>query len=666
LRYRAEVDGLRALAVIPVILFHAGFALFSGGFVGVDVFFVISGYLITSILIKELDAGTFSIINFYERRARRILPALFLVVLASLPFAWMWLTPMDMKDFAQSLIGVSTFSSNILFFLESGYFDTSAELKPLLHTWSLAVEEQYYIFFPLMLMASWRFGRRWTLVMLIVFFFASFIIGQWGAYNKPAAAFYLLPARGWELLIGAFVALYLQKRDHIQSKLFNQVASFTGLALVTYATFAYDKQTPFPSVYTLVPVIGTALIIFSAVKGTIINSLLSQKAMVGIGLISYSAYLWHQPIFAFARHRSLSEPSPIMLGVLGVISIVLAYFSWKYVEAPFRDKSKYDRKKIFILSSLGLIFLAALGIFTHLKNGILHQYSDTEKKLLMPNYNVNDRLENCHREGSSYMPLDQSCVLGSKENIVGALIGDSHGYAMSFSLDNEAQKHKIGFYQMTFNGCASAGDIYRSDFDTDNKCAEFNADVTNYISSNDEIEYVVMASRWTMFLKDTGFNNNEGGIEHTKALTDSMSNGVREKNEGNVRVEKLKKKVVDTVHSYLNSNKKVILIYPVPEVGWDAPKYTAHQVMFGGQQLDFSTSYARFKSRNKLAFDMLDSIGDHNNLTRIYPHQSLCDTHRKGRCVFALNNETLYFDDNHVTTEGANLFIKKVVEPVNN
>lgn len=209
--YRREIDGLRALAVLPVILFHAGFRTFSGGFVGVDVFFVISGYLITTIILAELEQGKFSIINFYERRARRILPALFLVMFACLPFAWLWLLPQDMDSFSQSLIAVSVFASNILFWKTSGYFDTAAELKPLLHTWSLAVEEQYYLFFPLFLMLAWRLSRRWILPLLGVSFVASLTAAQWNSAAKPMAAFFLLPTRGWELLIGAFVAFFFSK-----------------------------------------------------------------------------------------------------------------------------------------------------------------------------------------------------------------------------------------------------------------------------------------------------------------------------------------------------------------------------------------------------------------------------------------------------------------------
>ena len=217
MKYRAEIDGLRALAVLPVILFHAGFELFGGGFIGVDVFFVISGYLITTIIISEMGEGKFSIVNFYERRARRILPALFFVMAVCIPFAWMWLSPFDLRNFGQSLVAVSTFSSNILFWLESGYFDTASELKPLLHTWSLAVEEQYYIIFPLFLIATWQFGHIWILALLSLIFLVSLGIAQWSAVNAPSAAFYLLPARGWELLIGVFAAFYLKHRAHLKS-----------------------------------------------------------------------------------------------------------------------------------------------------------------------------------------------------------------------------------------------------------------------------------------------------------------------------------------------------------------------------------------------------------------------------------------------------------------
>jgi len=383
MNYRREIDGLRALAVLPVILFHAGFQTFSGGFVGVDVFFVISGYLITTIILTEKQAGTFTLINFYERRARRILPALFAVMLVCLPFAWIWLLPQDMKNFSDSLVAVSGFASNILFWRTSGYFEPAAELKPLLHTWSLAVEEQYYVFFPLFLMLTWHLGKRWILVLLALVATASLAAAQWGSVANPEANFYLLPTRDWELLIGAFDAFYFASGDRSQvSDTAGQFGSITGLAMLAYATFAFDKQTPFPSFYTLVPTIGAALIILFATPKTWVGQLLGNKIFVGLGLISYSAYLWHQPLFAFARQSSMFEPDQLLFGILSVASIVLAYFSWKYIENPFRNKRQFSRKQIFTYGAIGTAFFVGFGLIGHFNRGFENRIGQEQKAFL--------------------------------------------------------------------------------------------------------------------------------------------------------------------------------------------------------------------------------------------------------------------------------------------
>ena len=345
--YRREIDGLRAVAVIPVILFHAGFQTFSGGYVGVDVFFVISGYLITSIIITEMEKGTFSLAHFYERRARRILPALFLVMLVCLPLAWLWLVPNDMKEFSKSLRYVSGFISNFLFYKQSGYFDTAAELKPLLHTWSLAVEEQYYVFFPLLLMITWRLGIRWTVGILGLVAIVSLGYAHRDSFHNPAAGFYLLPTRFWELLIGALVAFYFFTRNNSRttathaSSIMSQSFGLAGLLLIVYAVFEFDRTTPFPGLYALVPTLGTALIIVFANEKNLVGRFLANRALVGIGLISYSAYLWHQPLFAFARHRSLGDPGTPLIAALSLTAIALAYLSWRYVEIPFRNRNSW-------------------------------------------------------------------------------------------------------------------------------------------------------------------------------------------------------------------------------------------------------------------------------------------------------------------------------------
>ena len=213
MKHRKEIDGLRALAVLPVILFHAGFTTFSGGFVGVDIFFVISGYLITTIIVDEIEAGSFSLLNFYERRARRILPALFFVMLCTLPFAWFWMLPHELKSFSESLVAVPVFASNVLFYLTSDYFNTDTERMPLIHTWSLAVEEQYYVLFPLFLMLVWKLGKRWIISSLLLVAIVSALAAQWGSNTYPSFTFYLLPTRGFEILIGALISLFIKYRS---------------------------------------------------------------------------------------------------------------------------------------------------------------------------------------------------------------------------------------------------------------------------------------------------------------------------------------------------------------------------------------------------------------------------------------------------------------------
>ena len=343
---------------------------------GVDVFFVISGYLITSIILAEKEAGTFSLINFYERRVRRILPALFFMMAVSIPLSWLWLLPQDMKDFSQSLLAVSTFSSNILFWLESGYFDTAAELKPLLHTWSLAVEEQFYMLFPLLLLLTWRLGKKWIMLLLTSITIASLIAAHWGAYNAPGATFYLLLTRAWELLIGSILAFYMMYQAPMPRKhSIDQTASIIGLILILFSVFAYSKNTPFPSLYALLPTIGAGLIILYSTQTTFVGQLLSTKIFVGIGLISYSLYLWHQPLFVFARHNSLTTPSASTMLILSLAAIFIAFISWKFVEHPFRNKTLIKRKTIFLIAALTSSIFFTIGAAGHFSNGFETIYS---------------------------------------------------------------------------------------------------------------------------------------------------------------------------------------------------------------------------------------------------------------------------------------------------
>ena len=372
LKYRPEIDGLRALAIIPVILFHADFTAFSGGFVGVDIFFVISGFLITSIIIDDLKSNSFSLARFYERRARRILPALFFVMATCIPFGWMWMQPGQLIDFSESLIAVSLFVSNFLFWSESGYFASATEEKPLLHTWSLAVEEQYYLLFPLFLILTWRFGRNSVFWIIISMAAVSLLYSEWGWRNEKTANFYLAPARVWELLAGSLVAFIIEKKGLRSSNAF----SFLGILAIVLSIIIFDDNTPFPSTYTLLPVVGVSLVILFGDNKTFTAKLLSKDVLVKLGLISYSAYLWHQPLFAFARVKLIEQPSITLMGILIFVSFILASFSWRFIEQPFRNKnSSFSQKSIFSFASFGMAAFILLGVYGQAQNGFPERYS---------------------------------------------------------------------------------------------------------------------------------------------------------------------------------------------------------------------------------------------------------------------------------------------------
>lgn len=359
MRYRPEIDGLRAIAVILVILFHAGVQLFNGGFVGVDVFFVISGYLITTIILADLEARQFSLLKFYERRARRILPALYVVMASCLPFAWLWLMPSDAKVVFNSVLSVLVFASNMFFWRNTQYFDAGSELNPLLHTWSLGVEEQFYVLFPIFLMLAWRLGRKRIVGLLTIGTLLSLALAVYATNTKPVAAFFLLATRGWELAMGSLVAFYLggKARDQFPPAL-NQILSLVGFGLITGAALTFTKETPFPGFYALVPTVGAGLIIVFGSPETFVGRLLGSRVFVGVGLISYSAYLWHQPLLSLARHRSLTEPGEVVMAGSIVLTFGLAYVTWRYVETPFRQGNIVPQRLLWRASFVSAVVIA--------------------------------------------------------------------------------------------------------------------------------------------------------------------------------------------------------------------------------------------------------------------------------------------------------------------
>jgi peptidoglycan/LPS O-acetylase OafA/YrhL len=455
---RREIDGLRALAVLPVLLFHSGFEGFSGGFVGVDVFFVISGYLITSIILEELEQGKFSLINFYERRARRILPALFFVIFACLPFAWVLLLPPDMKSFSQGLVAVTFFVSNILFWKTSGYFGAASELNPLLHTWSLAVEAQYYVFYSLFLLLAWKLRRRWLVTILIFIAIFSLGVAHWGSLNRPLAGFFLLPTRVWELLLGGFIYFYNSSLCLVKPNIgIKQVGSLFGFTLILFSIFYFSKETPSPSFYMLAPTLGTSLIILFATKDTLIGQILGSRVLVFFGLISYSTYLWHQPIFAFLKYKTSAAPDKYLILIFTIIIFLISYFSYKYVEVPFRNRNIYNLKKFKFYGISCSLFFISIGIFGIATDGFINRFPTLKgyyRDSLWPyNYNLD---ESCIKKYGG----DQYCKIGDiNKDITDALIGDSHSNHFYFGLNEYLKSRGRNLIQQGAGGCPPFFDI---------------------------------------------------------------------------------------------------------------------------------------------------------------------------------------------------------------
>lgn len=371
LQYRADIDGLRAVAVLAVVLFHLGVPLISGGFIGVDIFFVLSGFLITSILKNDISNNQFSLLKFWERRIRRIAPALFFVVIFCLLAGWYLLLPDDFKRLSQQVFSVSTFSSNILFYLQSGYFDADNETKPLLHTWSLSVEEQFYFIFPLALYGFKKFFSSSTLKILVSLFLISLVTSIYGVYTYPSATFYLLPTRMWELLLGAIIS-FCPPRPTLSHK-HMELCSFLALILIGISIFVFNKDTPIPGWAALIPCLSVGLLIWiGSTYRSLISKFLSLKPLVFAGKISYSWYLWHWPIIVFYKYAYGLNLSPFEMIIIFVLTLILSILSWRFVETPFRNKkgrNYISAPSLLKLWGLFSIAFIVIGIMGHANNG---------------------------------------------------------------------------------------------------------------------------------------------------------------------------------------------------------------------------------------------------------------------------------------------------------
>jgi len=634
--YRPEVDGLRALAVLPVILFHAGYSWFRGGYVGVDVFFVISGFLITTIILTDKASGAFTIARFYERRARRILPALCFVVLVCFVPAWLWMMPRQLQDFNRSMVAVALFGSNLLFWRTSDYFDLATEEKPLLHTWSLGVEEQFYVLFPLLVIVFWPLGRKRLEWLLAIIALASLGLAELVGLWSPTASFYLAPTRAWELLMGSLLAfasfsMPLHRRVGHASA---QALSALGVAMIALAVFAFDKSTPGPGLRSLLPTLGTALILAYAAEGTHVARLLSQRWVVGVGLISYSAYLWHQPLFAFARIRMADRPEPAVYGVLGAASFVLAYFTWRYVEAPFRDRRRIGRGPLLALSVSGSLLLVVVGLVGHLTKGFPDRLDASTLNLINTAVSSPKRSA-CHTGGKAFLDPAKACVYFS-ENATWAALGDSHIVEPAYALAEMLGPQDQGLVHLSFSACPPAVLV--------------EAPVPGCTAwLNRAIERIAADKRVANVL--VGFRYNEHFFGDQIDVYPQVPNKeIRLGGLGAAESRELLWKSFETILARLqNAGKTVFVLLPIPELGRDIQKNIwSHRAGSPDYALGTSTDYLRARSR--YISEKFETLKWSETLIKVDPSAPLCGGEH---CYAVIGGEAMYFDDDHLSLAGA-------------
>ncbi|MEM9571955.1 MAG: acyltransferase family protein [Pseudomonadota bacterium] len=578
MKYRPDIDGLRALAVLPVLLYHAGLPAFTGGYIGVDIFFVISGFLITGIVSRELANRQFSLINFYERRARRILPALVLVVLASYIVGWVVLLPGELEDLGKSGTAAALFVSNIYFGLSTDYFATSAEYDPLLHTWSLAVEEQFYLAFPPLLMVLYALsGNKAALWITILLSIGSFVCTIAMLPSSPSWVFYLIPFRAWELGIGAILALGAWSAPN--SRIVREIAGIIGLTGITLPVFLYDTNTMFPGISAVPPVLGAALLILIGGRngGSFVTSILSNRMLVGVGLISYSLYLWHWPILSYLRVIYGSTELPLIWGITVVpVSIVLAWLSWKYVEGPFRARPPrgLGRAAIFGISAFCLTSISVVGVAAYLSNGFSSRLSPDVLEIAAVSQDRNPLRVQCLNSS----PNLADCAIGlpadNPEKVDFVFWGDSHADAIAPAVSLSAENNAVSGVFIAHSACPPIFFVERQP--ANESCQVFLDDVRVFLESNSSIPLIVMHARWPLSVEGTRYAVDGETAVHLRwsgevaTLPDERDNAAIV--EAGLRASLLR---------LARNNRSIVLLGPTPEINYNPTLASARAKMLG-------------------------------------------------------------------------------------
>lgn len=630
--YRPDIDGLRAIAVLPVILFHFNIAAFSGGFVGVDIFFVISGFLITSILAKNCRADRFSLLDFYARRVKRIFPVLFVVVLTTLAAGYFLLAPGDYQDTGESAVFTVTFLSNVFFWLNTGYFDASAETMPLLHTWSLGVEEQFYIIWPLMIFGLWKLTSLKGHVFWAVFIgvsLASFVACIVVTAHDPEQAFYLPWFRAWQFAMGAAIGFLpaVNRGKH--------AASLTGIALIAYAIFGFDDSTAFPGYAALVPTLGATLVI-AAGPTALMNRVLGTFPFIWVGLISYSLYLWHWPVTVLYRHYSGGPLSPKEIAALGAVMTVLSVLSYFAIERPFR-RIPFSAPRMVLSGVAGGVAVAMIALVVVQNSGFPSRLPDEMKKIasldVMWEWEC-PQLVKMEIDGKQ----QNACVFGApwdtaKQRAV--LWGDSHAQHFAPVMDQVGRR--IDMSIVLRPGCAAffVPGIFRQLRNRptySEECWQRNADAIEWINKHPEIDHVFAANAWAGYAPALYEHPAQSALETTYDVGAEL------------QAEGLSKTIRGITQS-----KSIILIGDVPRPFFQVPPCVIRNE--GGLLRSPCSANTRtipistLEERQFPTYRALARVAESFENVRFFnPSSGLCD---KNGCPLFEGDELIYRDNNH-------------------
>lgn len=614
---RLDIQGLRAIAVLAVVLYHAAPHTLTGGFAGVDIFFVISGYLIAGILLGEMEQGKFSLLGFYERRVRRLFPALFLMLGVVLALGALLLPPVQYEELGRTTASTIFFVSNFDFFSMSDYFDSDAEFRPLLHTWSLAVEEQFYLAFPLLLWLLVSFARRWMRLALLGCAIVSFGLCLWALERNVAAAFFLAPFRGYELLMGAVLAgLPFPAR---LPQFVRDALSLAGLALMGASLVLINETIPFPGYAALAPCAGAAMVLFAGANGSSLGGrLISGPFFVFFGALSYSLYLWHWPVLVFGKDVLLAEPSVPQTVLLVLIAVAAAWLSWRFVEQPFL-KWRMPRWRLFAFGGAAMVATTAIAAFVFFGHGLPARFNAPAHALFAESESYSPRRWECHNFLYDLRSYDTNCVLGAPgAEPHYAVWADSHGVALAFALSERLAPRGEAVMEITGSGCPPSLDYSRLDQPL---CAEQNAITLAGLMRDDRIETVIFSVNFAAYPR-----------QQWPDVLDGLTR---------------------SVEAVAAAGKRVVLVYPIPVFDYDVPNALGMLAARGADPASHALSRQYFDATNAMAVAHLDALRQRVRATPVYPEDALCG---RTQCpAYVAGHGALYYNKDHLSLEGGRL-----------